>query len=117
MTKPRQRSQGLPPRHRVLLGFCAVAVLLAPLALPSAEPLYLLIRLDYALLASLILTTAAGLADLKAHSRQPIASTLLLEIAAIAVAWLARVYATVNILVTAPYNFYLGGFTLDTRTT
>jgi hypothetical protein len=23
----------------------------------------------------------------------------------------------VNILVTAPYNFYLGGFTLDTRTT
>jgi hypothetical protein len=54
-------------------------VLLAPLALPSAEPLYLLIRLDYALLASLILTTAAGLADLKAYSRQPIASTLLLE--------------------------------------
>jgi hypothetical protein len=51
--------------------------LLAPPAFPAAEPIYFHIRLDYALFASLILTTAAALADLKAYSRQPIASTLL----------------------------------------
>lgn len=113
----RLRSWELPPSYRVILAVSAVAVLAASLAFPAAEPLYLLVRLDYALFASLILTTAAALADLKAYSRQPIASTLLLEAVALAVAWLARIYATVDILVTSPYNFYLGGFTLDTRIT
>ncbi|WP_288008047.1 hypothetical protein [Thermofilum sp.] len=48
----------LPPSYRVILAVSAVAVLAASLAFPAAEPLYLLTRLDYALFASLILTTA-----------------------------------------------------------
>jgi hypothetical protein len=69
----RLRSWELPPSYRVILAVSAVAVLATSLAFPAAEPLYLLIRLDYALFASLILTTATALADLKAYSHQPIA--------------------------------------------
>ncbi len=98
-------------RFRVLVGLTGLAILLIPLVPGQLSHPYFLVRLDYVLLTSLILTTLAAAVDLKTYSTAPTTSTILLELVGLATAWSARLYLVARTYLTSSHLFYVGGFT------
>jgi hypothetical protein len=103
---------GTLTRYRLLIGFAGFVLLFIPLISVDVSYPYYFVRLDYILVASLILVTIAVVLEIYMFREVSIASTLLLEFLGVLVMWFTRIYFVIYVFFFNSFNFYIGGFTL-----